>query len=177
MYCPHCQEYIEHLKFEKRGYASVSEYGICDTSGCDFQYDDTEYGDHDIEETCYFCPECEVELRIEDLLEDDPNYEEDEDDDEYRSDDEDDEDDEDEPRSQNGFPARQEIQNIIDGDTQIAGANSLTNFNSMIHSRPSLIRERTIKCEKCQENNVYQAGEESITCKNLKCNHEIIINK
>jgi len=59
--CPHCNEKIEYLKYERTG---ITEYGEAELDGNDTETNDSCYDNTDI---TYTCPECEAEVDPEDL--------------------------------------------------------------------------------------------------------------
>ena len=66
--CPHCDAELDHLAFESDVTNYGVEWGTCDLDGDNFDWQDSETHDGQTDETRYKCPECDVELNPDDLI-------------------------------------------------------------------------------------------------------------
>lgn len=80
--CPHCGVIIDHLKLKEEGTDFVNEsvvrYGSCDLDGDSSEIDDSECTDSDTrdsetDQVFYYCPECEKEISLDDIVYEDDN--------------------------------------------------------------------------------------------------------
>jgi hypothetical protein len=73
LYCPHCEQKIEGLKY----CCSYSEYGTeigtCNTDGEDCESNNWDSDNHETSEYTFYCPNCDEKVMPEDLLEELPN--------------------------------------------------------------------------------------------------------
>ena len=69
-YCPECNREIDHLNYEA-GYTEYgNEWGTCDTDGSSWECSDSECSERNTDdEVSYRCPECDVEVDPDELLE------------------------------------------------------------------------------------------------------------
>ncbi len=78
--CPRCGVLIDHLDIKEYGTdftrESVTRYGESDLEGGDVEINDSNCNESDVsdsetDETHYFCPECEKEIDLDDIIYDD----------------------------------------------------------------------------------------------------------
>lgn len=143
--CPHCEAIIDHLNYTADTTSYGYEQGTCDTNGDDWEYEDSEVNGTDYGETTYRCPECDDEVRPDDL--EDAN--------------DDDEDDENMSMTPNNTSTR----GITDDGTSVT-----VNGRYGITSDFVSLSERTIECPECHKVN-FTDGDGAIICS--ACNHEI----
>jgi uncharacterized Zn finger protein (UPF0148 family) len=122
------------------------ESGTCNTSGEDWEYEDSETNGTDYGDTTYRCPECNDEVRLSDLED---------------ADDEDDEDNENMSITQRNT----DTSCITDNGTNVV-TNSRYNMVSDLTSNS----EGIVECPTCHKVN-FTDGDGAIICS--ACNHEI----
>lgn len=147
-YCPHCNNEIDHLKYEADYTEWGHEFGTCALDGSDWTEDDREANDSENSESEYRCPDCEELLAPEDVLDEEP----DDDDDEENEDEDEDED---------------ETTELTDGGNTVRPVDN---------NRVSATKQTLTKSQNCPECGTlnFPDGDQTIICNN--CNHEIIIN-